>query len=98
MPKVFSGRLLEHGIEPQGKNVVILGAGGAARAIAYILAEKGAHLTILNRKQELDWAENIARLIHQDLARDVKVGELAPRRLSRRSKGRISWLTPPVWA
>jgi shikimate dehydrogenase len=41
--------LLEHGIEPDGKNVVILGAGGAARAIAFTLAARGANLIILNR-------------------------------------------------
>lgn len=72
----FLRALQEHGISPQGKNIVILGAGGAARAIAYILAEKGARLTILNRHQELDWAENIAQLILVELHRDVKVFEL----------------------
>jgi shikimate dehydrogenase len=72
----FLRALLEHGINPQGKNVVVLGAGGAARAIAYILAGKGARLTILNRQQELDWAENIAQLILDELHREVKVFEL----------------------
>ena len=78
----FLRALMGCGIEPGSKNIVILGAGGASRAISYILAAKGANLTILNRKLELDWAEDIARLIHQDLARDVKVGELTPRRLA----------------
>jgi shikimate dehydrogenase len=41
--------LLEHGIEPDGKKVVILGAGGAARSIAFALAARGANLIILNR-------------------------------------------------
>jgi len=68
--------LLEQGFSPQGKNVVLLGAGGAARAIAYTLAEKDARLTILNRRQELDWAENIARFILDDLNKEVKVFEL----------------------
>ncbi len=68
--------LLEQGISPQGGNVVLLGAGGAARAIAYILAEKGARLTVVNRRQEIDWAENIARFIHDDLQKEVKVFEL----------------------
>jgi len=72
----FLRALLEHGIKPQGRNVVVLGAGGAARAIAYILAEKGARLTILNRQQELDWAENIAQLILDELHQEVKVFEL----------------------
>jgi len=41
--------LLEHGIEPEGKNVVILGAGGAARAISFTLAARGARVIMLNR-------------------------------------------------
>jgi shikimate dehydrogenase len=43
--QVLSG----HGIEAQGRNVAVLGAGGAARAIAFALASRGASLTILNR-------------------------------------------------
>jgi shikimate dehydrogenase len=70
------------GIEPQDKNVVILGAGGASRAINYILAQHGARLTILNRKLEIDWAVDIARLIKKELGKEVKVGELLPRVLS----------------
>ena len=57
--------LLEKGTEPKGKNVVILGAGGASRAISFILAERGANLIILNRKLELDWAEELALQISQ---------------------------------
>ncbi len=78
----FLWALQGRGIEPRDKNIVILGAGGAARAISYVLAEKGAHLTVLNRKLELDWAENIARLIQKELGQDVKVGELTSRALS----------------
>jgi len=78
----FLRALIDKNVKPEGKEVVILGAGGAARAISYNLAEQGAHLTILNRKQELDWAENIARLIKKGLGQGVKVGELTPRALS----------------
>ena len=45
----FLQALIERGIEPKGKKVVILGAGGASRAISFILAERGASLVILNR-------------------------------------------------
>lgn len=39
-----------HGIEPRGKAVLMLGAGGAGRAIAFALAAAGvARLTIANR-------------------------------------------------
>ncbi|MCX9084084.1 MAG: shikimate dehydrogenase [Candidatus Methanoperedens sp.] len=37
------------GIHVNGKNVLLIGAGGAARAIAFTLAEEGAKVTIANR-------------------------------------------------
>ena len=74
--------LLERGVEPAEKNIVLLGAGGAARAIAYILAERNTHLTILNRREELDWAEAIAANIRKDLGKDVEVFELLPDHLA----------------
>jgi shikimate dehydrogenase len=72
----FLRALSEGGIEPEGKKIVVLGAGGASRAISYVLAEKGAELTILNREQELDWAWDIAKLIEYDLWKRVTVLEL----------------------
>ena len=42
-------RALQDKIELQGKTAVVLGAGGAARAIAFGLKEKGADPVILNR-------------------------------------------------
>jgi shikimate dehydrogenase len=72
----FLRAALEGGIEPEGCNVVVLGAGGASRAVSYVLAERGAELTILNRLQELEWAEDIARLIEEELRRRVRVLEL----------------------
>lgn len=56
----FLQALLERGIEPRGKNIVILGAGGTSRAISFILADRGSDLVILNRLLELDWAEQLA--------------------------------------
>jgi shikimate dehydrogenase len=72
----FLRALLASGIKPRGKSSVVVGAGGASRAISYILAEKGARVTIVNRRQELDWAENIAQSIKEDLGKEVKVYEL----------------------
>jgi shikimate dehydrogenase len=72
----FLQALLEHGIEPEGKNAVILGAGGASRAISYVLAQRGARLTIFNRRLELDWAEDIAAFLREDLGAEVKALEL----------------------
>ena len=68
----FLHALLEKGIEPKGEKVVILGAGGASRAISFILAERGAHLVILNRILELDWAEELAGRLSQIFQRETK--------------------------
>ncbi len=73
----FLRALTEKGFKPRGKKVVVLGAGGASRAISYILAQQGVALTILNRQQELDWALDIVRLIHTNFKREVKVLELS---------------------
>jgi len=40
------------GVRIKGKNVLLLGAGGAARAIAFTLAAEGAIVTIANRTPE----------------------------------------------
>lgn len=54
-------RSLEAHTPIHGKNVVILGAGGAARAVAFGIKEQGGALTILNREIELDMAESLAK-------------------------------------
>lgn len=41
--------LQESGIRVQGRSVLIIGAGGAARAIAYTLKQEGAEILIANR-------------------------------------------------
>ena len=70
----FLQALLEKGIEPEGKKVVILGAGGASRAVSFILAERGAHLVILNRR--LERAEELAGRLSTTLNKEVKAREL----------------------
>lgn len=45
----FLHLLGKHGIEVPGRNIAVLGAGGAARAVCFALASRGAVLTILNR-------------------------------------------------
>jgi len=72
----FVRALEEKGVELEGKEVAVLGAGGASRAISFILAEKGAHLTILNRLEELDWAQELAGRISPAFTREVPVFEL----------------------
>lgn len=48
----FMDDLRANGINPAGSNVVVLGAGGAARAAVYGLAEAGARIQIINRTPE----------------------------------------------
>lgn len=44
--------LQDAGVEVRSKNVLIIGAGGAARAIAYTLAQEGAEISIANRSEK----------------------------------------------
>jgi len=41
--------LTENGVEIKGRKVLLLGAGGAARAIAFVIKEMGGELIVLNR-------------------------------------------------
>jgi shikimate dehydrogenase len=46
----FVADLAEHGVEPAGRRVLLLGAGGSARAVVYGLAQAGAErIAVLNR-------------------------------------------------
>lgn len=82
----FLQALLEKGIKPEGKDVVVLGAGGASRAISLILADQGAHLVILNRLEEFDWAEELAGRISQTFNTEVKARELNRENLTKTLK------------
>lgn len=44
--------LQAHGIQLEGAKVIVLGAGGAARAAVYGLAKAGAHVIVVNRTQQ----------------------------------------------
>jgi len=72
----FMQVLLEKGVEPQDKRVLVLGAGGASRAVSLALGERGARLVILNRLEELDWAHELAARIGRLFDTEVKSGEL----------------------
>ena len=72
----FLRALAESGIEPAGKKVVVLGAGGAARAIAFTLAGNGASPVIMNRKLEFGWAVSLAGQLEQAFKIKVEALEL----------------------
>jgi len=75
----FLHMLLLEGIDPSQKKIAILGAGGAAKAIAFILADKGSRLTILNR--HLERAEKLAGAILHTFRKDVVARELNEKNL-----------------
>ena len=79
----FLQALLQSGIELQSKSIVILGAGGASRAISFTLADRDANLVILNRRLELDWAEELASRISQTFSKKVEALELNRKNLVR---------------
>ncbi len=62
--KGFMKALKDGGVKTQGENAVLLGAGGAARAIAVELAMAGIkHITIVNRSKER--GDALAALINE---------------------------------
>ncbi len=66
------------GQDPKGKRVLLLGAGGAARAIAVKLAQEGAgHISILNRtpSRALELARHVATQVPGS---DMEGGALEP--------------------
>lgn len=62
--KGFMESLRDNGVDPAGKKVVILGAGGAARAVSVELSLAGAgSITIVNRPEDAALAESLMRLL-----------------------------------
>lgn len=66
-------RAIEEVINLEGKDVVILGAGGAAAAIVYACTQMGARVTILNRS--IERAEKMAEKFGNDGV-EVRAGVL----------------------
>jgi shikimate dehydrogenase len=56
----FRRALLETGVEVKGRPCAVLGAGGSARAVLYVLRELGAHITVYARDVDK------ARAVHGD--------------------------------
>jgi shikimate dehydrogenase len=72
----FMEALLQGGFKPQNKKAVVLGAGGASRAVCFALAESGAEVIILNRQQEMHWAVGLAVSVSELCQRQVNALEL----------------------
>ncbi len=67
--------LRESGSEPHGKKVLLLGAGGAAKAIAFALAKEAETIVILNRTPEKTKA--LTEALNARFGKKVKSGALA---------------------
>lgn len=83
----FIQALKQNGIKLSDRQAVILGAGGAARALAFALADNGAEITILNRKQELDWAVALAARIGKAYNKEIPALGLSSKNLNRALDG-----------
>ncbi len=82
----FMRALRGAGCEPYGSRALVLGAGGAARAVGYGLAQAGAHLVLLNRTPERAAALSAAlkaalpgALVEHGPLTKAALEELAPR-------------------
>jgi 3-dehydroquinate dehydratase / shikimate dehydrogenase len=60
-------RALEGKLQLRGSSVVILGAGGAARAAAFAVAKAGAEVLVCARREKA--AKELARAVHGDVLR-----------------------------
>lgn len=64
--------MTEDGVKIAGEKIIILGAGGASRAIAFMCADKGAACVyLLNRS--VDKAQDIANAVNGEMGREVIV-------------------------
>ena len=67
----FVRALAEQGVDTAGRRVLVIGAGGAARAITLALADAGAGVTVSARRA--DAALEVATLVNTATGRDVAV-------------------------
>lgn len=68
----FVKSLAHEGVDVAGKRILIVGAGGAARAISFQSILEGAEVTICNRRQEMQMAENLASEIREKTGRKAE--------------------------
>jgi shikimate dehydrogenase len=72
----FLKALSANGIDPAGKKISVLGSGGAARAVSYILAKQGADIEIINRSGTLELANKLAANISRYTNSRIRAIEL----------------------
>jgi shikimate dehydrogenase len=67
--------LKENCANPRGKRVLLLGSGGAARAIAYALVQEADELVVLNRT--VDEAKDLASLLKRTFNKKIAANSLS---------------------
>lgn len=77
--------LRENGTELSEKKVLLLGAGGAAKAIAFALAEEVGELAVLNRATEK--AKELAEALGRMFNKKVVGGALSPDAIAKNLRG-----------
>ncbi len=73
--------LKENGVELKGRKVLLLGAGGAARAIAYTMAKEADELAVLNRT--VKQAQALVKLLEKSANKKIAFGSLSPSDIQR---------------
>jgi shikimate dehydrogenase len=68
--------LRENGVEPKGRKVLLLGAGGAARAIAYTMSKEADELAVLNRT--IKPTQELVKLLEKTANKKIVAGALSP--------------------
>jgi shikimate dehydrogenase len=71
--------LRENGVDPKGRKVLLLGAGGAARAIAYTMSKEADELAVLNRT--VKQAQALAKLLEKTANKKIGAGSLSPKEI-----------------
>ncbi|MCC2672567.1 MAG: shikimate 5-dehydrogenase, partial [Armatimonadetes bacterium] len=71
----FLASLRAEGADPAGKAVLVLGAGGSARAVIVALARSGARVTVANRTVERaqELAEQLNAKFHANLVESIEL-------------------------
>ncbi|WP_186565590.1 shikimate dehydrogenase [Lawsonibacter celer] len=77
----FLRALADEEIFPEGRRVVVLGAGGAAKAVVLKLMAHGAEVTVCNRTEEK------ARLLHRYRPKQIRTAGFTPAQLRRAAEG-----------
>jgi shikimate dehydrogenase len=68
--------LRENGVNPNGKKLLLLGAGGAAKAVAFSLAKEVGELCVLNRAPQK--AKELAEVLSRTFGKKVVGDALSP--------------------